>query len=74
MPPIIRNARRDGHSGLSTPVTVGICVASLVAALTLGGPSSMLHGAAEIVVTDLRDLRVRDTRRTCMDIYCSKEE
>lgn len=36
MPLVIRNARRDGHSGLTTPVKIGVCIASLVVALTLG--------------------------------------
>lgn len=33
---VIRNTRRDGHSGLKTPVKIGVCIASLVVALTLG--------------------------------------
>lgn len=33
---VIRNTRRDGHSGLTTPVKIGVCIASLVVALTLG--------------------------------------
>jgi hypothetical protein len=73
MPPVIRDTGRDGYSGLSTSTTVGVCVASLVAALTLGG-SSMLHGAAEIVVTDLRDLRPRNIRYARMGIYCTEKE
>lgn len=55
MPLVIGNTRRDEHSGLTTPVKIGVCIASLVVALTLGG-SSMLQHAAEIVVTDLRGL------------------
>lgn len=55
MPLVIRNTRRDGHSGLTTPVKIGVCIASLVVALILGG-SSMLQHTAEIVVTDLRGL------------------
>lgn len=33
---VIRNTRMDGHSGLTTPVKIGVCIASLVVALTLG--------------------------------------
>jgi len=36
MPLVIQNTRRDGHSGLSTPITVGVCIASSIAALIIG--------------------------------------
>jgi len=36
MPLIARDTRGDGSSGLSTPVRVLVCIASVVAALTLG--------------------------------------
>lgn len=51
MPVVIQNARRDGHPGLSTPTTVGICIASSAAVLALGEPS-VLPSPSEIVVTD----------------------
>ena len=51
MPLVVQNARRDGHSGLSTSVTVGICIALSAAALTLG-EFSVLHSPSEILVTD----------------------
>lgn len=55
MPPVFQNTRRDGHSGLSTPVTVWVCIASSVAALTLGGftvpprPWSLIDGVSALV-------------------------
>lgn len=36
MPLVIRDTRGGGHSGLSTSVTVAVCVSSLVGTLTLG--------------------------------------
>lgn len=53
MPVVARNAREDGSSGLSTPITVLVCIASVVVALTLG-QSYMLHIATGGAVTDLR--------------------
>lgn len=53
MPVVVRNARGDGNPGLSTPITVAVCIASVVGAVTLG-QSSMFHNAAEAGVTDLR--------------------
>jgi len=53
MPAVARNTRGDGDSGLPTPITAAVCIASVVVALTLGR-FSMLHKAAEGVVTDLR--------------------
>ena len=73
MPPVSQNVRRDGHSGLSTPLTVGVCVASLIAALTLG-EFSVLPSSSEMVVTDRRSLRLGDIRSISMDIHCSEKE
>lgn len=53
MPVVARNTREDGSSGLSTPITVLVCIASVVVALTLG-QSYMFHIATGGVVTDLR--------------------
>lgn len=36
MPPVIRNTRGDGNSGLSAPLTAVVSVASVVVALTVG--------------------------------------
>ena len=36
MPPVTRNTRGDGDSGLSTPLTAVVSVASVVVAVTVG--------------------------------------
>lgn len=53
MPTVTRDTRGDGHSGLSTPITALVCIASVATALTLGR-SPILHDVAAFVVTDLR--------------------
>ena len=53
MPAVARDIHGDGDFGLSAPITAVVCIASVVGALTLGR-FSMLHNAAEGVVTDPR--------------------